>query len=160
MSEPRGQPALEYAWDHLNPLQVGRYAEYLVKMEFTRLGFSVFGAEVDDRGIDLVVRTDAARHFDVQVKSSRDLSYIFLRKDKFAIATNLFAAIVIFLEGERPRLFLIPSTAWKKPDALLRDRDYGKDRKSRPEWGINVSGRNLPLLDRFAFEKVAQRRMA
>ncbi|MCH7483680.1 MAG: DUF4365 domain-containing protein [Chloroflexi bacterium] len=149
----------DHSWERLNPLQVGRYAEYLVKMEFTRLGFSVFGAEVDDRGIDMVVRTDAAQYFDVQVKSSRKLSYIFLSKDKFEIAKNVLAAIVIFFEGEPPRLFLIPSTAWKNPDALLRDRDYGSGRKSKPEWGINVSRRNLPLLDRFAFEKIAQRHM-
>ena len=100
MSKPRGQPAPEHSWAHLNPLQVGRYAEYLVQLEFTRLGFSVFGAEVDDRGIDMVIRTDAAQHFDVQVKSSRKMSYIFLSKDKFPIAKNLLAAIVIFLEGE------------------------------------------------------------
>ncbi|MGD9712542.1 MAG: hypothetical protein AB7V46_10800 [Thermomicrobiales bacterium] len=44
-----------YAWSRLNHLQVGRYAKYLVKMEFALLGISVFGAEVDDRGLDLVV---------------------------------------------------------------------------------------------------------
>ena len=159
MSGSRGQLEQEQSWRHLNHLQVGRYAEYLVQMEFTRLGYSVFGAEVDDRGIDMVVRTDDARYFDVQVKSSRNFNYIFISKDKFTIAKNVLAAIVILLEDEPPRLFLIPSTAWKKPDDLLRDREYGSGRKSKPEWGINVSKRNLPLLDRFAFHAIARRHL-
>jgi hypothetical protein len=45
-----------YEWNRLSPLQVGRYAEYLVKMEFTLYGFDVYTAEVDDKGIDFVVR--------------------------------------------------------------------------------------------------------
>lgn len=47
-----------YDWGKLNHLQLGRYAEYFVKMEFTRHGFDVYSAEVDGKGIDLVVRTE------------------------------------------------------------------------------------------------------
>ena len=31
----------EYDWNDLNHLQVGRYAEYFVKMKFTMYGFDV-----------------------------------------------------------------------------------------------------------------------
>ena len=44
----------KYQWSRLSPLQVGRYAEYFVKMEFTLHGFAVYSAEVDDKGIDVV----------------------------------------------------------------------------------------------------------
>ena len=37
-----------YCWNQLNSQQVGAYAEYFVKMEFTRHGFQVFKPEVDD----------------------------------------------------------------------------------------------------------------
>ncbi len=50
--------AEDYDWGKLNHLQLGRYAEYFVKMEFTRHGFDVYSAEVDDKGIDLVVRRE------------------------------------------------------------------------------------------------------
>lgn len=60
-----------YKWDKLNHLQIGRYAEYLAKMELTAYGCDVYSSEVDDRGIDFVVRKDSEHYFDIQVKSLR-----------------------------------------------------------------------------------------
>jgi hypothetical protein len=73
-----------YNWSHLKPLQLGRYAEYLVKMEFTLYGFDVYTAEVDDKGIDFVIRKEEKkrdrepeyRYYDVQMKSVRAMNYI------------------------------------------------------------------------------------
>jgi hypothetical protein len=145
-----------YAWSRLNGLQVGRYAEYFVKMEFTLLGFDVYASEVDDKGIDFVIRSDANRDFDVQVKSVRIGSgnYIFFPKATFDLRSNLFAAIVLFEEGQPPRPYLIPATAWLTRTKLLVSYDYS-NRKSKPEWGLNLSRRNLVLLEPFAFESVA-----
>ena len=56
----------KYNWNRLSRLQIGRYAEYFVKMEFTLFGFEVYTAEVDDRGVDFVIRKDD-RYYDVQV---------------------------------------------------------------------------------------------
>lgn len=142
-------------WIHLNHLQVGRYAEYLVKMEFTRLGFSVFSSEVDDRGIDLAVRNNIGQYFDVQVKSIRGLNYVFLPKSTFPTSERSLAAVVVFVEGDEPHLFLIPSSAWSEPSTLLVSRDYGEPRRSKPEWGLNISRRNWKLLEEFAFERIA-----
>ncbi len=144
----------QYDWSRLDRGQVGRYAEYYVKMEFTRFGFDVYTSEVDDKGIDFVIRKDERCH-DVQVKSARGMHYIFLTKSKFPLSDNLFAAVVVFLEGEPPRFYLIPRMAWATPDDLLRDREY-EGKKSKPEWGINLSKRNLPLLEEFEFEKTVQ----
>ena len=65
-----------YTWSRLNHLQVGRFAEYFVKMEFALYGFQVYSAEVDDRGIDFIVRHDSGGFFEIQVKSIRGLNYI------------------------------------------------------------------------------------
>lgn len=148
-----------YVWSALNHLQIGRTAEYFVKMEFTMLGFDVYGAEVDDHGIDLVVRKDTGHYCDVQVKSARGLNYVFFPKDTFAadksaLRANLLAAIALFYDGQPPDLYLIPSTAWRLPDDLLVEHDY-IGLKSKPEWGPNLSHRNLPLLERYRFDKVA-----
>lgn len=143
-----------YDWKRLNRLQLGKYAEYFVKMEFTLFGFEVYSAEVDDRGIDFVVRRDG-RYFDVQVKSARGFNYIFLSKSKFRPRDGLVAAVVHFVEGQLPELFLIPSRAWECPNSLLVDRNY-EGLKSEPEWGLNVSHKNLGLLKRYRFDKVIE----
>jgi hypothetical protein len=73
-----------YDWSRLNHLQVGKFAEYFVKMEFTLYGFDIYTSEVDDRGIDFVIRRGQDHYYDVQVKSLRGMGYIFFQKDKTA----------------------------------------------------------------------------
>ena len=103
-----------YEWGNLSKLQLGRYAEYFVKMEFTRLGFDVYTAEVDDKGIDFAIGSADNRYFDVQVKSARGAGLITLPRAKFEPRKNLLAAIVWFVDGQESELFLIPSLAWKE----------------------------------------------
>lgn len=145
-----------YDWSRLNHLQVGRFSEYFVKMEFTLFGFDVYTAEVDDKGIDFVIRRGIDRYYDVQVKSLRVTSsgYVFMPKSTFALRAGLLLALVLLRQGQPPALYLIPATSWLNPDALLVSHDYPGSTKSHPEWGINVSRRNQVLLDRFAFEQV------
>ncbi len=138
-----------YNWSKLRPLQVGRYAEHLVKMEFVRAGADVFTVEVDDKGIDFVVRRDAKTYFDIQVKSIRNQGYVFMQKDRFDRRENMWLALVVFRDGQQARLFLVPSMAWPG-EPLLVGRDY-PDLKSEPEWGINISSKNWPLLEKFEF---------
>jgi hypothetical protein len=142
-----------YTWSRLNHLQVGRFAEYFVKMEFALYGFEVYTAEVDDRGIDFVVRHEPARFYEVQVKSVRGLNYVFMLKDKFPLRPDRIAAVVILLEEKPPELYLIPAVAWKQPNALLVSRDY-EGKQSEPEWGLNLSAKNLPLLAGYRFDGV------
>jgi len=143
-------------WSHLNHLQLGRYAEYFVKMECTLLGLDVYAPEVDDKGIDFVIRKGEEAYYDVQVKSLRGIGYIFFPKAKFKPRKNLLAAVVLFDQGEPPQLYLIPSTVWLRPNRLFRSRDY-EGKKSKPEWGMNVSKPNLPLLTQYTFHEQVQK---
>ena len=139
-----------YDWSRLHPLQVGRFAEYFVKMEFTLYGFEVYTSEVDDRCIDFVARRANSPFYEVQVKSVRGYKYVFIQKARFAIAPHRLVALVLFHLDEEPAHYLIPMTAWRTPDALLVSRDY-EGKKSAPEWGLNISRRNRPLLDWYKF---------
>ena len=142
----------KYDWNRLSPLQLGRYAEYFAKMEFTLFGLDVYGAEVDNQGIDFIIRRGKDHYYDVQVKSCRHSNYIFFRKEKFIPSKNLLAVVVLFEDGKPPQLYLIPSMRWLKPDALFVSRDY-EGKKSKPEWGLNFSRRSLPLLAEFIFDR-------
>ncbi len=148
---------MRYNWKALNRQQVGAFSECFVKMELTILGFQVYSTEIDDGGIDFVARYENGPFLSIQVKSIREKGYIFMQKEKFDLSANLYLALAILDEGAEPRLFLIPSeawTAWKEPNVLLVENDYiGK--KSKPEWGVNLSKKNMVLLEEYAFPKMA-----
>jgi hypothetical protein len=141
-----------YEWSQLNRQQVGRYAEYLFKMQFVMLGFDVYGAEVDDRGIDFVLRQDnPTKYWDVQVKSVRRGGYVFIPKSKFRMTSNYLVALAIFQNGSQPDLFLIPATRWRTPDGTFVDRNY-EGLKSAPEYGLNLSTKAGQALQAFRFD--------
>jgi len=142
-----------FDWARLNHLQVGRYAEYLVKMELTLHGFEVYTSEVDDRCVDFIARRDDGAFLEVQVKSVRGLKYVFVPKEKFGIAPHRLVALVILHQSKPPAIYLIPMTTWLTPTKLFVSRDY-KGKKSKPEWGMNLSLANQPALAPFRFERI------
>ena len=79
-------------WSELSGLQRGRYAEYYAKMEFTSYGYEVYASEIDDRGIDFIVRNPKnGIFFEVQVKSLHGESgYVFIKKSKLKELTERY----------------------------------------------------------------------
>jgi hypothetical protein len=145
---------MQHDWSRLNHLQIGGYAEYFTKMQFVLLGLDVYSAEVDDRGIDFVVRQEPDRYWDVQVKSVRKLSYVFVRKDVFRLRPNLLLALTLFEDGGEPDQYLIPASRWAEPDGLFVDQNY-EGKFSKPEYGLNLSRTRLEQLEPFRFERAA-----
>ncbi|CRI67223.1 conserved hypothetical protein [Thiocapsa sp. KS1] len=144
-----------YIWRRLNKQQVGAFAEYFVKMELTMYGFQVYGTEVDDRGIDFVARFARGPFIEVQVKSIRSAGYVFIQKEKFVLRENLFLALAMLSEGQPPDLYLIPSSAWTECNHAFVSRNY-EGLQSKPEWGLNVSKRNMPALKPYRFDQIVE----
>lgn len=141
-------------WSDLNNLQLGRYAEYYAKMEFASYGFEVYTSEVDDHGIDFIIKDKNATYYEIQVKSIRQGNYVFMQKSKWNIDNPYaYLTLLLFKDGMLPETYLIPATAWKIPNDLLCDKNYD-GLKSKPEYGINISKKNMPLLQQYKFEEV------
>jgi hypothetical protein len=142
-------------WESLSSLQIGRYAEYYAKMEVASYGLEVYTSEVDDHGIDFIVRKPKSTdYYEIQVKSIRHDGYVFMTKKSWDIEQkNLHLILVIFDEDKTPDIFLIPATAWQDLNDLFRFRAYdGADYKSEPEYGLNLSQKNMYLLEPYIFE--------
>jgi hypothetical protein len=140
-------------WAGLNRLQTGRYGEYFAKMALVRAGFDVFSPEVDDKGIDFVLRLDGdvARYYDVQVKTVRSRStYVFMRKEKFRLRSNLLLALVILDGAGEPEMYLIPAAAWRDARSPFASRNY-EGKKSVPEYGLMLSSSAMIALEPFRF---------
>ena len=149
-----------YRWSALNKQQVGTYFEYFVKMELTMYGYEVYTSEVDDRAIDFVARRGLG-FIEIQAKCLRDYGYVFVPKSLFTPRPELYLALGLLFDGKEPEAFLVPSTVWLTPDNVFVDRNYdAPGLKSKPEWGINVSRKNLENLEPYSFAKALVRSSA
>lgn len=134
----------------------GMYGEYFAKMEFASYGLDVFTSEVDDHGIDFIAK-GKKQYYAVQVKSVQiDTGYVYMKKSHFDISDeSLFLCLLIFKQGCLPDLYLISALEWNKGNELLKYYSYDKPgQKSEPEYGVNLSKRNMHLLEKYKFENV------
>jgi hypothetical protein len=121
-------------------------------MAFVLHGCDAYGSEVDDRGIDMVVRSKVGNFHEIQVKSVHKSNYIFLRKDKFELRDKLWVAVVRFVNGEEPQMFLIPAEAWKDPEPPFSSRDF-EGKQLKPEWGLSMAKKHAAAMEEFEFEQ-------
>lgn len=142
-----------YKWSHLNNQQTGAYTEYFVKMELSMYGFEVYTTEIDDRGIDFVARKSPGPFLEIQVKSLRSFGYVFMEKTKIKLHEHSYVALGLLFEEKPPALYMIPATIWVKPQGIFVDRKY-EGLKSKAEWGINISKKNMPELEPYIFDKM------
>lgn len=141
-------------WSKLSNLQLGRYAEYYAKMEFSSYGLEVYTSEVDDHGIDFIAKTKLDNYIELQVKSARHTNYVFMQKNKWNIESeSTYLVLLIFADNKLPDVYLIPATEWKEPNTLLCDKNY-EGLKSVPEYGINISKKNEHLLNNYKLEAI------
>lgn len=148
-------------FNELNHLQIGRLGEYWVKMLFTSANLDTYYSDVDDKAIDFVIRLDNAQHVDVQVKTIRvsKSKYVFITKESWKEVemsrNNLYLALVLLFENEYPQTYLIPASAWLNTNnsTLLCDRKYKESgKKSKDEWGVNISAKNMAQLNEYRAE--------
>ena len=146
-----------FTFDNLTHLQIGRIGEYWVKIWLTLSGFDTYYNDVDDKGIDFVLRLDNDNHIDIQVKTIRvNTGYVYLPKEtwKNQLRKNLYLALVLLDNHRMPTIYFIQSTEWLTPNDLLKDRDYKSEgQSSKPEWGINISKKNFELLKQYDITK-------
>ena len=146
------------SFDHLNHLQVGQIGEYWVKLRLTLLGLDVYTTEVDDRGIDFIIRIDNSKYVDIQVKTIREKTgYVYVDKETKSwsepLRENLYLALVILKNNSSPSMFIIPASEWNNPNELLKSNNYQGSVKSKPDWGINISKKNMEKLEKYNLER-------
>jgi hypothetical protein len=124
-------------------------------MEFASYGYEVYTPEVDDHGVDFVAKApDTSVYYEIQVKNCRKVKYIYETKEKMPLSNTRLMVVLNFIEGQLPTMYIIPTMEWKHPNEVLVDRNYDKSgQTSEPEWGINMSQKNLPYLEQYKAEK-------
>ena len=94
----------------LLPMQLGKYAEYYSKMEFTSCGYDVNTSEIDGHGVDFVAKNPKTGIFqEVQVKVMMKGNYVYIRKDKIIIDETYIVCLLRFEDVEMPKLYIFDS---------------------------------------------------
>lgn len=137
--------------------QKGRIAEELAKVKFLSWGFEVYVPEVDERGIDLIVRHPATGCFyEVQVKGATNNNYLCFKKASVNSETKDKRLVCYVRLDDEPEqaFFLIPLSAWDGSNPLFPVYEYDKEGcSSAPEYGISVSKKNTHFLAPYRFDK-------
>jgi hypothetical protein len=137
-------------WTRFGRSEVRAFGVQAVQAELQRRGFDVTTDVTGGRNVLHAER--GRRRAEIHVQTRRDLQYPFWPKSAFRPRDGLFACLVRLPEHSEAEIFLIPSRAWHRGDGVLVSRDY-EGKASPPEWGINLSERNLPILDRYLLER-------
>jgi len=147
---------LTWSRESLNTQKLGTFCEYYAKMVLTSYGMNVYTSEVDDHGIDFVA--EGRKGFlKFQVKSIRPDStrYAFVHEKDFDITdATMYLFLITLNDGELPDCYIIPATAWGgcgKNALFVHHADY-----KVPEYGVNVSDKNLQELQIFSIGTMIQ----
>lgn len=123
-------------------------------MEFASYGYDIYTSEVDDHGVDFVAKNiETGKFYEIQVKSIRPGSPINIEKCKNCLDEQHLVCFLYFVDGELPIVYVIPATVWKTPNTAFVVRNYDKpELNSPPEYAINYSKKNIPLLEKYKVE--------
>ena len=116
---------------------VGRLGEMYAMIEFIYHGFEIYSPEIDSNGIDFIAQKGDIK-YEVQVKSVLPKSYTYIKKDKFKNSKEFIVCYIRFIDGEPPKIYIIPAiniTSNKYSDLFA---DY-TSRKNGPEYGIKYN---------------------
>jgi hypothetical protein len=100
----------------------------------------------------------SSREFDVQVKAVRQPRYTYFPAGPRSKEDESLAALVRFLDGYPPEIYLIPAREWTTLESypLLTRRSYPAELNKPDKLGINVAA-NLDKLERFRLERTVER---
>lgn len=122
-------------------------------MEFASYGLDVYTSEVDDHGIDFIVKDKKGIFNEIQVKSLRNKGYTFMHQEKFDLSNkSLYLVLIIFEEDKLPNIYLVPTSAWNNENNMFIIRNFDKGQKSKPEYGVNIVNSNKEILEKYKFE--------
>lgn len=149
---------LDWTRKELTRQRLGTFGEYYAKMVLASYGMSIYTSEVDDHGVDFVAETKRG-FIKFQVKTVRhDTNYVYMLEEYFDVEDDtLFLFLSILTDGEFPVSYIVPATVWKDDvTGMFVHRTY-EGKKSKPEYGMNLSAKNIPFIENYKLEKMIDR---
>ncbi|WMJ74153.1 hypothetical protein RCC89_13400 [Cytophagaceae bacterium ABcell3] len=142
-------------WSQLRPLsKLDQLAEVIIKTAFLLSdNHHVITTYAEHKGANFRVKNRVGeQEFDVLCRQINidKTTYTYISKSHLeqGIRDDLYIGLVIFIDGQKPYKYLIPSTIWKTPNMLFTDTAL-----KHSEYGININKKTFPELAKYAFEE-------
>ncbi len=142
-------------WSSLRPLsKLDDPAECIMKASFLMSEeYNVVNAFLNHAGANFRVQNRKGVETDILCRqiNIEKTNYAFISKNCLVrgLRNDLYIGLVIFIDGEKPAKYLIPSKVWEIPNMLFTDSGL-----IHSEYGINVNRNTFPLLVEYAFETI------
>lgn len=146
-------------WSKLRPLsKLDQLAETIMKSAFLLSeNHHVIQSYLNHKGSNFKVHNRVGeQEFEILCRQINidKTNYAFIRKVDLerGLRDDLWIGLVLFIDGQKPTKYLIPSTVWKEPNQLFTDTAV-----KHSEYGINLNKNTIHILkDEYAFEKMIQ----
>ncbi|WP_286757175.1 hypothetical protein [Roseivirga sp. UBA838] len=82
------------------------------------------------------------------------INYAFVSKSDLerGLRSDLWVGLVLFIDGQKPTKYLLPSTVWHEPNRLFTDTAV-----KNPEYGINLNQHTMKeFVENYALEKMIE----
>lgn len=138
-------------WMLLNHYQLGQYSKSQATTFFISHGFHIHSTGDDLGYVDFVVRYgENGMRCPIKVRSIRmaNTKYCYILKDQIDVALDNYYLFFIVYDT-KPECFLIPVRDLEIETDVIRQFNYTK-----PEYGIYVARKNLPLLEPYRAENM------
>ncbi|MFY0599318.1 MAG: hypothetical protein JXR03_06575 [Cyclobacteriaceae bacterium] len=151
---------MSYIWSQLRPLsKLDQLAETIMKAAFLiSENHHVIQSYLNHKGAHFKVQNRVGeQEFDILCRQINidKTNYTFIRKADLetGLRDGLWIGLVLFIDGQKPTKYLIPSTVWNEPSQLFTD-----SAAKHPEYGVNLNKNTIHLLkDEYGIESQLQK---
>lgn len=141
-------------WSQLRPLsKLDQLAETIMKTAFLLSeNHHVIQSYLNHKGANFkVVNRVGESEYDILCRqiNIEKTNYAFISKSDLeqGLRDDLWIGLVLFVDGQKPTEYLLPSTVWNEPNQLFTDSAI-----KNPEYGINLNKNTINELQEYSFE--------
>ena len=142
-------------WSKYRPLtKLDQLAETIMKTAFIMSeNHHVIQSYVEHKGANFrIINRVGEQQYDILCRqiNIEKTNYAFISKKDHeqGLRGDLYIGLVIFIDGQKPTKYLIPSTVWNNPGQLFTDNSV-----KHPEYGINLNSKTMKeFVENYALE--------
>lgn len=136
-----------------------KYSQDILKNSFIKAGLEPFQNK-NEKEVKFIVKSQAGKYHEVFLQFidlERERSIKISKSQLGPLKDNVWIALVLFMKGIEPIVYLIPSTVFEKPDNyIFLENDQGEKFSHLSNWEIKIFTKAIPELSKYTFSEMVK----